>query len=106
MSAIIQGGQVFGDTLSHFKPPGVRLKVSPKSARKGHVVFSWAELKGGGKTYRKAKPREDGPSETAFRDPPKMVSEEVQLREILRISKGLPKRNGIGGGGGGQNVPR
>ena len=28
--------------------------------------------------YRKAKPREDGPSETAFRDPPKAVSEVVR----------------------------
>ena len=28
--------------------------------------------KGGGKTYRKAKPREDGPLETIFRDPPKL----------------------------------
>ena len=32
---------------------------------------------GGGKTYRKAKPREDGLSETIFRDPPKLVSEAV-----------------------------
>ena len=36
----------------------------------------WAELKGGrGKTFRKAKPREDGPLETIFGDPPKTVSE-------------------------------
>ena len=33
--------------------------------------------KGRGKTYRKAKPRKDGPSEAIFRDPPKAVSEEV-----------------------------
>ena len=30
---------------------------------------------GGGKTYRKAKPREDGQLETIFRDTPKAVSE-------------------------------
>ena len=30
---------------------------------------------GGSKTYRKAKPREDGPLETTFGDPPNMVSE-------------------------------
>ena len=39
---------------------------------------SWAELKGGwAKTYRKAKPREDGPLEAIFGDPPKAVSEVV-----------------------------
>ena len=32
---------------------------------------------GGVETHRKAKPREDGPSATAFRDPPKAVSEVV-----------------------------
>ena len=32
---------------------------------------------GGGKTYRKAEPHEDGPSETIFRDPSKAVSEVV-----------------------------
>ena len=39
--------------------------------------FAWAELKGRGKTYPKAKPRKDGPSETIFRDPPEAVSEVV-----------------------------
>ena len=61
--------------------------------------FSWAELKGGGggKTYRKAKPREDGPSEAVFGGPPKTVSEVVTRKKILGISKGLSKRNGIAG---------
>ena len=42
-----------------------------------------------------AKPRKDGPSETA----PKTVFKGVHLREILVVRKGLYKRNGIGGGG-------
>ena len=37
---------------------------------------------GGGKTYRKSKPREDGLVETIFEDPPKAVSE-GSPREIL-----------------------
>ena len=41
------------------------------------LLLAKAGRGGGGKTYRKAKPREDGLSETIFRDPPKMVSEEV-----------------------------
>ena len=56
------------------------------------LASTWAEL-GGGKTYRRAKP------ETIFGDPPKKISEGGHLREILGISKGLSKRNGMGGGG-------
>ena len=39
---------------------------------------NWAGLKGpGGKTYQRAKPREDGPLATIFGDPPKAVFEGV-----------------------------
>ena len=37
----------------------------------------WAEPKGLAKQHGGAKPREDGPSETIFADPPKMVFEGV-----------------------------
>ena len=41
------------------------LKSKSLTTHKGFCLnFLWTELKGGGKTYRKAKPREDGPSET------------------------------------------
>ena len=65
----------------------------------------WAELERGGKTYRKAKPREDGPLKPIFGDPPKMVSEDV-TEGNSEISKGLNVRNGIGGGAICQNVLR
>ena len=53
---------------------------------------TWAELKGGGgKTYRKAKPREDGPLETMFGDPLKTVfkGSPGPVGKILGNSKGL-----------------
>ena len=62
-------------------------------------------IKRGGGTRRKAKPREDGPLETIFRDPLKMVSEEVILGRFWMFLRDLLREMGFFGGGG-QNVPR
>ena len=47
----------------------------------------WAELKGGIKTYRKAKPREEGPFETVFGDSPTAVLRGGRLRELMGNSR-------------------
>ena len=52
----------------------------------------WAELKGGGQNVPKSKTLRGWPVGNHFLDPPKAISE-------VGIFKGLPERNGIGGGG-------
>ena len=46
----------------------------------------------------KAKPREDGPWETAFRDPPKAVSEEVSGGKFWEFRRELLREMEKGGG--------
>ena len=65
---------------------------------------AWAQLSAG-QTYRKAKPREDGPLETIFRDPPKAVSEVVTWGTFWEFLRDFIREMEFGGGGG-QNVPR
>ena len=70
-------------------------------------LFQLGRAKRGGKTYRKAKPREDGRSKTIFRDLRKHVSEEVSWGKFWGSSRLRDLRREMEwGGGGGQNVPR
>ena len=68
----------FSGTYKCLKKNNIILTPSAPTPFETSRLLAGQSLRGGGgKTYRKAKPREDGLSETIFRDLPKAVSEAV-----------------------------